>query len=48
MTEWRYLITFTGIVDADNEDDAIQEALDDVDNGKIPDVEVEAIDNAGN
>lgn len=42
--DWRYFITYEGVVDADDEDKAVTAALADVDNGKIPNVEVEAID----
>jgi hypothetical protein len=48
VTDWRYWITYEGVVEATTEKEAIAEALADVDNGKIPIVEVEAIDNAGN
>jgi hypothetical protein len=44
----QYWITYEGVVEATTEKEATAEALADVDNGKIPIVEVEAIDNAGN
>jgi hypothetical protein len=44
VTDWRYWVTYEGTVSAPREDDAIQAALDDVDNGKIPIVEVEEIE----
>ena len=40
-TDWRYWITYTGLVQAETEDDAIKRAQDDVDNGKLPEIEVE-------
>ena len=44
MTDWRYQVTYEGIVEADDEREATQNALDDVDNGKIPHVEVEPLE----
>lgn len=45
--DWRYFITYEGVVSTptDDEQTAITAALEDVDNGKIPNVEVEAIEN---
>lgn len=43
MTDWRYLVTYEGVVSADDYDKAITAALEDVDNGKIPAIEVEEI-----
>lgn len=55
MTDWRYWITYEGIVSAESERDATNEAIDTVYAAvhgdllyPIPTVEVEAIDNAGN
>ena len=47
MTEWKYVVFYSGTVEADTEDGAITQALLDVES-LFPDVEVEAIDNAGN
>jgi hypothetical protein len=44
MTDWRYVVTYEGVVEADTEDEARFNALDDVDNGRIPEVEVEEIE----
>ena len=41
MTDWRYWVTYEGVVSATSEDDAVTRALEDVDAGKIPQVEVE-------
>ena len=38
--EWRYWITYSGTVEAFTEDEAIKRAMDDADNGKIPEIEV--------
>jgi len=46
--DWRYFVNFEGIVQADDEKEAIQNALDDVDNGKIPTVTVEQIEGSTN
>ena len=43
MSDWRYWITYEGIVTADNEDDAKRAAQDDADAGKLPTVEVEEV-----
>lgn len=55
MTDWRYWITYEGQVQAADETAAIRAAMsdwkvkhDDETRLVIPDVEVEAIDNAGN
>jgi len=45
VTDWRYWITYEGVVSADTEEQAIKAAQDDVDNGKLPTVEVEEIEN---
>jgi hypothetical protein len=45
VTDWRYYVTFEGVVSAETEDAAVTAALVDVDNGKIPEVEVEEIGN---
>jgi len=42
--DWRYWVNYEGIVQADDENEAVQNALDDVDNGKIPVVTVEEIE----
>jgi hypothetical protein len=46
VTDWRYYITYEGVVSTPDDDEqaAITAALEDVDNGKIPNVEVEAIE----
>ena len=46
MTDWRYFVTYEGVVttETDNEKEATAAALADVDNGKIPTVEVEEIE----
>jgi hypothetical protein len=46
VTDWRYFVGFEGIVSTatDNEQEAIDAALEDVANGKIPNVEVEEIE----
>jgi len=44
MTDWRYWVSYEGIVQADTQDEARFNALDDVDNGKIPTVTVEEIE----
>jgi hypothetical protein len=46
MTDWRYWVTFSGVVTADTEDQAMKQAQDDVDNGRIPEIEVEEIEGA--
>ena len=46
--DWRYFVNFEGIVQAEDENEAIQNALDDVDNGKIPVVTVEEIEGSTN
>lgn len=43
MTDWRYSVHYEGIVEADTHDQAVTAALEDVDNGKIPNVEVEEV-----
>lgn len=48
MPDWRYWITYEGRVEAPNEAAAIQAALDDVDSGRIPTVEVEQEGDEGN
>lgn len=42
--DWRYIVTYEGVVSAVSEDDARTRALEDVDNGKLPVVEVERED----
>ena len=42
--DWRYWVNYEGIVQADDEKEAIQNALDDADNGKLPVVTVELIE----
>jgi hypothetical protein len=44
VTDWRYWVTYEGTVEAPTEDLAIKAAQDDVDNGKLPTVEVEEIE----
>ena len=44
MTDWRYWITYEGVVVATSEDDAVTRAMEDVDNGKIPTIEVKEIE----
>lgn len=44
LRDWRYWITYEGRVQALTEDGAITAALEDVDNGKLPTVEVERED----
>lgn len=44
MTDYRYWITYEGVIEADDDDLAVTAALEDVDNGKIPNVEVEVIE----
>ena len=44
VVDWRYWITYEGVVSADTESRAAQAAMDDVENGKIPEVEVEPLD----
>jgi len=46
--DWRYWVSYEGVVQADDENEAIQNALDDVDNGKIPTVTVEQIEGSTN
>ena len=41
LTPWRYWLTYSGTVEAETEDEAIKRAQDDVDNGKLPEIEVE-------
>jgi hypothetical protein len=41
LRDWRYWITYEGRVQALTEDEARTRALEDVDNGKLPVIEVE-------